>query len=59
MKNAVVILCGIDKCNRSFIRFRSFINQRKNTFCTGKRHNDRVKLLCDLHERLCKAFCKL
>ena len=50
---------GIDESYITFVILRLLIDQVKDTLCTGKCHDDGVKLLCHLHERLCKALGKL
>src|SRR5699024_8877374 len=56
---AVCILADIDQCHISFVHFRLFIHHREDPLRAGKRHDNGVKLLCHLHERLGKALCKL
>ena len=56
---AVLVFFRIDQCYVSLVFFRFFIDQSKNTLCSGKCHNNGVKLLRHLHKRLCKALCKL
>ena len=46
---------GIDKGNIAVVLFRFLIDQAEDTFRAGKRHDNRVKLLRDLAERLVEA----
>src|SRR5699024_3520667 len=43
----------------TFIHFRLLIDHIEDPFCTCKCHDNGVELLCYLHKRLGKAFCKL
>ena len=56
---SVGIFFRIDESYITFVILRLLIDQVKDTLCTGKCHDDGVKLLCHLHERLCKALGKL
>ena len=50
-----MVKCGIDKGNIAVVLFRFLIDQAEDTFRAGKRHDNRVKLLRDLAERLVEA----
>ena len=56
---SVCIFSRIDKFYITFIFFRFLINEFKDSFCTRKCHNNRVELLCHLHEWLSEALCEL
>ena len=56
---AIFLPLRIDQGDISIVNLRLFIHHPENTLCSGKRHDDRVELLRDLHKRLCKALCKL
>ena len=56
---SILIFFCIDQCDGTGILFRFFVNELEDTFCSGKCHNDGIKLLCDLHKWLGKALCKL
>ena len=56
---AILIFSCIDKCYITLILFWFLIDQIENSFRTGKRHDDGIKLLCHLHERLSEAFGEL
>ena len=56
---SIAILFCIDKSYIAIIVFRLLIDQIEDTLCTCKSHDDGVKLLCDLHERLSKALGEL
>ena len=56
---SILIFFCIDQCDRTGILFRFFVNELKDTFCSCKSHDDGIELLCNLHEWLGKALCKL
>ena len=51
-----VFFSGIDKSNITFICFRFFIQEIKDTFGTCKSHNNTVELLADLVDRHVEAL---
>ena len=58
-KASVGILSGIYKSYISVVYLRLLIDHMEDTFCTCQSHDDRVKLLGNLHKRLCKTSGKL
>ena len=58
-KIAILIFTDVDKGNISLIYFWLFIHHGKDSLRTCKSHDDRVKLLRYLHERLGEALRKL
>ena len=56
---SILIFFCIDQCDGTGILFRFFVNELEDTFCSCKCHDDGIELLCDLHEWLGKALCKL
>ena len=56
---ALLIFLRIDKGHVAVVNLRFLIHHIEDTLRSGKRHDDGVELLRDLHERLCKALRKL
>ena len=56
---AVCIFLCVHQGNISLIHFRLGIHHVEDTLGAGQSHDDGVKLLSDLHERLCETLGKL
>ena len=56
---SVCVFSGVYQGYISLIHLRLLVHHAEDPLCSGKRHDNGVKLLGDGHERLCKALCKL